>query len=78
MTLRIRLERAIGQSARVHVKVPGGPDRPGKVIMTLQDRLLELPAVSLDGELPTGTEVAVVGVADGDTVEVVRTPDPGV
>jgi hypothetical protein len=62
----------------VHVKVPGGPNRPGKVLLTVQDRLLELPAVSLDGELPSGTEVIVVGVADGDTVEVVRTPDPGV
>jgi hypothetical protein len=72
------LERAIGQPARVHVKVPGGPGQPGKVILTLQDRLIELPAVSLEGELPTGTEVTVVGVADGDTVEVVRTPEPGV
>ena len=74
----VRLERAIGQSARVHVRIPGGDGQPGKVIMTVQDRLLELPAVSLEGELPTGTEVTVVGVADGDTVEVVRTPDPGV
>ena len=74
----VRMERAIGQPARVHVKVPGGSDRPGKVMMTLQGRLLELPAVSLEGELPTGTEVTVVGVTDDDTVEVVRTPDPGV
>ena len=74
----VRIERAIGQPARVHVKVPGGPGRPGKVMLTVQDRLLELPAVSLDGELPTGTEVTVVGVAGSDTLEVVRTPDPGV
>ena len=74
----VRIDRAVGQSGRVHVKVPGGPNRPGKVLLTVQDRLLELPAVSLDGELPSGTEVIVVGVADGDTVEVVRTPDPGV
>lgn len=74
----VRIDRAVGQSGRVHVKVPGGPNRPGKVLLTVQDRLLELPAVSLDGELPSGTDVTVVGLADGDTVEVVRTPDPGV
>jgi hypothetical protein len=74
----VLIERAVGQEARVHVKIPGGVDRPGKVLLTVQDRLLELPAVSLEGELPTGTPVIVVGVAGGDTVEVVRTPDPGV
>ena len=74
----VMIERAVGQAARVHVKVPGGPDRPGKVLLTVQDRLLELPAVSLDGELPSGTAVTVVGLADAETVEVVRTPDTGV
>ena len=52
-------------------------DATGKVMVTVQDRLVELPALSLDGELPTGTDVTVVGVADGGTVEVVRTPDVG-
>ncbi|HEY0972102.1 MAG TPA: hypothetical protein VGE02_14135 [Gemmatimonadales bacterium] len=74
----LRLEGAIGQPARVHVRLPAEPDSPGKVILTLQDRLVELPAVSLDGELPTGTPVTVVGLAGRDTVEVVRTPEPGV
>ena len=60
----------------MHVRVPGG-GRPGKVLLTIQERLVELPAVSLDGELPTGTAVTVVGVSGPDTVEVVRTPDPG-
>lgn len=73
----VRMERALGQPGTVHVKVPGGPERPGKILLTVQDRLLEVPAVSLDGELPTGTPVIVVGLADPGTVEVVRTPDPG-
>ena len=73
----VRMERALGQPGTVHVKVPGGSARPGKVLLTVQDRLLEVPAVSLDGELPTGTPVTVVGLADAGTVEVVRTPDPG-
>ena len=74
----VLIERAVGESGRVHVKVPGGGGRAGKVLLTVQDRLMELPAVSLDGELPSGTPVTVVGLADAETVEVVRTPDPGV
>lgn len=74
----VRLEHALGQPGTVHVRLPGGPERPGKVLLTVRDRLLEVPAVSLDGELPTGTPVTVVGLAAADTVEVVRTPDPGV
>ena len=72
----VRIERAVGQPGRVHVRIGGGASL-GKVMVTVQDRLVELPALSLDGELPTGTDVTVVGVADGGTVEVVRTPDVG-
>lgn len=73
----VRIEGAVGLSGRVHVRVPDGAREPGKVLLTLQERLVEVPAVSLDGELPTGTAITVVGVAGPDTVEVVRTPDPG-
>jgi hypothetical protein len=74
----VRMEGAVGRPARVHVGLSEDRARPGKVMLTLQDRLVEVPAVSLDGELPTGTEVTVVGLADGGTLEVVRTPEPGV
>lgn len=73
----LRVEGAIGLSGRVHVSVPGAEGDAGKILLTLQDRLVELPAVSLDGELPSGTPVTVVGVVDARTVEVVRTPEPG-
>jgi hypothetical protein len=73
----VRIERAVGQPARVHVRLSADRSRPGKVMLTLQDRLVEVPAVSLDGELPTGTDVTVVGLAGPDTLEVVRTPEPG-
>lgn len=72
----VLIERAVGQPARVHVRIGGGASL-GKVMVTVQDRLVELPARSLDGELPTGTAVTVVGVAEGGAVEVVRTPDVG-
>lgn len=74
----LRIEGAIGLPARVHVRVPGDAKARGKVLLTVQERLVELSAVSLDGELPTGTAVTVVGVSAPGTVEVVRTPDPGV
>lgn len=73
----VRIEHAVGLPARVHVRLPADRTSPGKVMLTLQERLMELPAVSLDGELATGTEVTVVGLAGPDTLEVVRTPDPG-
>lgn len=71
----IRMEGAIGLPAVVHVGLPDGG--AGKVILTLQDRFLELKAVSLDGDIPTGTPVTVVGLTDDNTLEVVRTPEPG-
>ena len=47
----VRIERALGQPATVHVRVPadGGA---GKVTLTLQDRFVELPPSASDGELP--------------------------
>jgi hypothetical protein len=71
----VRIDGAVGRAAQVHVKIPGGRGQLGKVMLTLQEREVEVLAVSLDGELATGTPVTVVGVADGGVVEVVRTPD---
>lgn len=73
----LRIEGAVGLPAVVHVRLPGAAGGAGKVMLTLQERLVELKAVSLDGELPTGTPVTVVGLAGHDTVEVIRTPEPG-
>ena len=74
----VRIEGAVGRSGQVHVRVPADAGAgAGRILLTLQNRLVELPAVSLDGELPSGTPVTVVGLSDPETVEVVRTPDPG-
>ena len=75
----VRIEGAVGRSGQVHVRVPADAGAgAGRILLTLQNRLVELPAVSLDGELPSGTQVTVVGLSGPETVEVVRTPDPGV
>lgn len=73
----IHVEGAVGLAATVHVALPAGGSGAGKVMLTLQDRRVELKAVSLEGGLPAGTPVTVVGLAGHDTLEVVRTPEPG-
>ena len=71
----VRIEGAVGRSGQVHVRVPADAGAgAGRILLTLQNRLVELPAVTLDGELPSGTPVTVVGLSDPETLEVVRTP----
>jgi hypothetical protein len=73
----VRVQDAVGQSARVYVGIPGARKGAGKVLMTLQNRTVELQAVTAQGDLPTGTEVTVIDVVGPDTVEVVVTPTLG-
>jgi hypothetical protein len=71
----VRVDGAIGLGAQVYVPIPGGRTAPGKVLMTLQNRTVELQAVTPDDALPTGASVTVVDVLGPDLVEVVRTPE---
>jgi hypothetical protein len=65
----------VGQPAVVYLGVPGGRAGTGKVHLTLQNRLVELQAVTTQGaQLPTGADVIIVDVLGPDTVEVVPTP----
>lgn len=70
----LRIEGAVGLPARVHVRVPAQRSGAGKVMLSLQDRLVELRAVTAREELPSGTSVVVVDVVDPETVEVAATP----
>jgi hypothetical protein len=72
----VRIDGALGLPARVHVRVPGERVGAGKIHLTLQDRMVELRAVTAHDALPTGTPVVVVDVVDGETVEVAPTPHP--
>jgi hypothetical protein len=72
----VRIERAVGEAGTVYLSIPGGRAGPGKVHLTLQNRLVELQALSTH-PLPTGAAVVVVDVVGPDTVEVVPTPDLG-
>jgi hypothetical protein len=66
-----RVDRAVGRTGTVYLRVPGSRSGPGKVHLSLQNRTVEYQAVTAGVELPTGTPVKVVGVVNADTVEVV-------
>ena len=71
----VHIEGAIGLSGDVYLSIPPARRGMGKVHVVLQNRLVELQAVTTHADvLPTGARVLVIDVVDDDTVDVV--PDP--
>jgi hypothetical protein len=71
----VRIEGAVGVSGSVYLTIPAARTGLGKVHVTVQNRTVELQAVTThDAPLPTGSRVLVVDVSGPDTVDVV--PDP--
>jgi hypothetical protein len=71
----LHVENAIGQAGTVYLPIPARREGLGKVQLTLQKRTVELAALADEAHtLPTGTTVIIVGIVDGDTVEVTPTP----
>lgn len=68
----VRLSRAVGQTATVYVRIPAQGQGVGKVVLTLQNRTVELDAVSDAGEIPAGTEVVIQRLTGAEVVEVSR------
>jgi len=64
-------KNALGQSARVYLRVPGGNAGFGKVTVKVQGRTAEFSAFTLGRELPTGTLVKITRMSTPDTFEVV-------
>ncbi len=69
-----RLATAVGQSGEVYLGIPGQRSGVGKIHITLQERLVELEAVTPEDELPTGTRVLVIDTIAPATVIVVPQP----
>jgi membrane protein implicated in regulation of membrane protease activity len=65
-----RIERSVGRSGTVYLRVPEGRNGVGKVTVNLRDRTVEYLAVTADGPLPTGAKIIVTRVVSADTVEV--------
>jgi hypothetical protein len=69
-----RIERAKGATGTVYISIPAENKGPGKVQLEMQNRIVELAAVTPKSALETGTKVVVVDVVDPDTVEVIAVP----
>ena len=70
----LQIHGAVGTSGTVYLTVPGERSGVGKIHLTLQNRIVELQAVTSQRALPTGSRVLVIDVVGPDTVDVV--PDP--
>jgi hypothetical protein len=71
----VQLHGAVGVSGTVYLTVPAARSGAGKVHLTLQNRTVELQAVTRnDVPLPTGARILVIDVVGPDVVEVA--PDP--
>lgn len=67
----LRVSNTIGKTATVYIPIPEAGAGQGKVQLKVQDRLEELPAVNETAtSLSTGAKVVVVGVINGNTVQV--------
>ena len=65
----VELENAIGLRAEVYLRIPARAAHPGKVTLILQERYVELNAITHgDEELPRGRTVRIVGLHEEDTL----------
>jgi hypothetical protein len=68
----VDLQLAIGKPATVYLSIPGKNEGQGKITVSLQDRSMELGAVTFqDDPLATGQKVVIVAVLGTDTMLVV-------
>lgn len=66
----VHIERAVGMTGSVYLRVPGGRQGAGKIQLNLQNRTVELTAWTDQSELPTGSTIVVTKVVGPDSVEV--------
>jgi hypothetical protein len=65
-----RIDRAVGCTGTVYLRVPSAKGGSGKVHLALQNRTVEYQAVTAGEEIPTGKPIKVVAIINADTVEV--------
>ena len=69
-----RLANAVGKTGDVYLSIPGERTGTGKVHITIHERLMELDAITPEGEIPTGARVLVIDSIAPATVIVVPQP----
>ena len=65
-----KVESSLGTVGSVYLTIPKNNSGLGKVSVEVQGRTMEYEAVTDGDALPTGTQVEIVRVLKGDTVEV--------
>ena len=70
----VSIHGAVGATGTVYLTIPGERKGSGKVMLTLQNRIVEYQAITSDALLPTGAPIMVVEVVGPDTVHVVADP----
>ena len=70
----IGMTDAVGRTGTVYLKIQAHHQGAGKVTLNVHNRTVEFDARTAGEELPTGTQVLVLGVLGPDTVEVSRVP----
>jgi hypothetical protein len=66
-----RIENARGATGSVYVNIPGDRQGAGRVQLEIQNRTVELQAITFGPGLDSGTRIVVVDVVPPDTVEVI-------
>ena len=66
----VDLQNAVGSDAKVYLRIPAAGHGHGRVLVNVQQRTVECPAVSRGGEIPTGAIVRVCARADDDVLVV--------
>ena len=65
----IDIKNAIGKSATVYIRIPNKRSSSGKISVLVQDKLIEIDAVTDEPfDLTTGQEVVVIGLSSQNTV----------
>jgi membrane protein implicated in regulation of membrane protease activity len=72
----VRIERTVGMTGTVYLRIPGSRQGAGKVVVQLQDRTMEYLAITPEADLPTGAKVVVTGIVGSDTLEVAPAAEP--
>ena len=71
----MRVHHAVGCTGTVYLRIPAHEQGAGKVLINLQDRTIELEAVTSGEEIPTGTQIVVCRMAENEIVQVERIHD---